>query len=177
MDLLRNAFKSLDDIGQEVGRHAGYAIEDISRVAEGIGQQVVQHVDPSTLKAIENFGKIAGNQVGSTADDICKALLDTRTDLGKKVQPLFRNFDTAIGGAGNEVKNFFSSALVDENALRWSDLPAHIRDWIENNPQLTAGIILSIVLPIVTGPLAASAATPILNAFGFTAEGIAAGVS
>jgi hypothetical protein len=171
MNFFKDAFDKLDEIGQEVGKHAGYAVADITRALESAGQDVSKHIDPSTLKAIEEFGKEAGSYVGATAEDIWKALLGAGEDAGKQIQPIIREIGKSLAEGGEGVRDYFLGVIAEASMIEWADMPTHIQQWIAEHPERIIGIILGIL----AGPLATAAVPLVLGAFGFTAGGIAAG--
>jgi hypothetical protein len=173
MNLFKDAFDKLDEIGQEVGKHAGYAVADISRALENAGRDMGRGIDPSTLRAIEDFGKEAGSYVGATADDIRKALLGAGEDVGKQVPPVIKEIGKSLDEGGQSVRDYILGVIADASTIQWADMPAHIQKWIAEHPERIIGIIFSIL----AGPLAAAAVPAILAAFGFTAGGVAAGTS
>ncbi|KAF2639371.1 hypothetical protein P280DRAFT_470741 [Massarina eburnea CBS 473.64] len=171
MGFLDDAFKTLDDIGQEIGQHAGYAASDISRVLGSAGQKINKHISPSTFKALEKFGEDASRHVGATADDIWKALLGAGEEFGKHTGPVIGDVGKAFDGFGREVGKHIFSAAKEAEKVDWENLPVDIKGWIERHPEQT----MMIIAGIAATPVAVASVPALLAAFGFTAEGIAAG--
>ena len=143
---------------------------------ESVGGHTSVYLDPSTLKAIGEFGKAAGQHVVTTSDNIWKALLGAGDDFGTRAKPFIEGLEASISGAGQDVHKYLSGAIADARLIEWVDLPADMKARIEKNPERTIGIIFSILLPVFAGSLAAAAVPTILAAFGLTTEGILAGM-
>lgn len=172
MSFFKDVFEKLDEIGQEVGRHAGYAVADIGRAVDFAGQEIGKQIDPSTLKAISSFGVWAGQSVGGTAEGIWQGLLGAGEEIGKHTQPFIQELAKSLEDGGHTVRDHLLKAIADPSTINWVSLPREIRDWMESHPERVIGIIISIL----AGPLAAAAVPAILQAFGFGAGGVAAGV-
>lgn len=176
MNFFENAFEALDGIRHEVIHHAGYAIADLGQALETMRHDVSKCINPLTLKAIEELGKAAGHHASYAAGDIWKILHNAGDNLNTWAKPFIESIEASISGAGQNVHKYFVGAIANGETMDWTSLPAYITSWIEENPERTLGIIFNIIIPVIVGSLAATAVPAILAAFGFTTEGILAGV-
>jgi hypothetical protein len=175
MGFFDEAIKKLDDLSQEVGKHAINAAAEVNK-----------HVLPSTFQSLENFGEEAGKHVGITADDVWKALLgagneigkhaeSTAEDVWKKLDVLGQEAGKHIGGVVEDAKKFEWDAAADVKSWIKKN-PGHtaadFKSWVEAHPKQAAGILAGILAP----PLAIAAVPVMLGGLGFTAGGVAAGM-
>jgi hypothetical protein len=175
MGFFDEAIKKLDDLSQEVGKHAINAAAEVNK-----------HVPPSTFQSLENFGEEAGKHVGATADDVWKALLGAGNEIGKYAGPtaeeVWKKLDVLgqeagkhIGGVVDDAKKFEWDAAADMKSWIKKN-PGHtaadFKSWIEAHPKQAAGILAGILAP----PLAIAAVPVMLGGLGFTAGGVAAGM-
>ncbi|KAF2769476.1 hypothetical protein EJ03DRAFT_351216 [Teratosphaeria nubilosa] len=87
-------------------------------------------------------------------------------DIGKDIEETAKN-------AIENFKNTFGNAVVGLQHIKWEELPEHAKDYIKNNPKMTAFQILSLLLCLIPGLIV----TPLLGIMGFSGIGPVAGTA
>jgi hypothetical protein len=158
MGFFNDALQKLDELNQEVSKHAINAVAEANK-----------HI-PSAFQTLENFGEEAGKHVGATADNVWKALLGAGDQIGKHAGPAAEDAWKKLDVLGQEAGKRIGGVVEDAKKLEW-ERAAGAKSWMENHPKQVAGIAAALVAP----PLAIAAVPVVLGGLGFTAAGVAAG--
>jgi ElaB/YqjD/DUF883 family membrane-anchored ribosome-binding protein len=136
---------------------------DAWKAVDGFGQEAGKHIGGAANEAgkhLDAFGQEAGKHIGGAANETFKQLDAFGQDAAQKIGP-------ALGEAWKHVE-----AFGQEAGKQISVAAEHTKQWVEEHPGETAGIIACVV----AAPVGIAAAYATLHMVGFTTAGVAAGM-
>jgi ElaB/YqjD/DUF883 family membrane-anchored ribosome-binding protein len=163
MSFFNDARKAVDGFGQEAGKQIGGAANEAGKGLDEFGQEAGKQIGGAADEAGKNldaFGQEAGKQIGGAANETFKQLDEFGQDAAQKVGPALEEAWRHVEAFGQEAGKQISIAAE------------HTKQWIEEHPGETAGIIACVV----AAPVGIVAAHATLHMVGFTAAGVAAGM-
>ena len=173
MSFFNDAWKAMDNFGQEAGKHIGGAADEAGKGLDGFGQEAGKHIGGAANDAGENldaFGQEAAKHIGGAAEEAGKQIDDTVKETYEHVEAFGHDAAEQIGPALEEAWKHVD-AFGQEAGKQIGIAAEHTKQWVEEHPGETAGIIACVV----AAPLGIAAAHGVLHMVGFTAAGVAAG--
>ena len=162
MSFFDDAGKAVDGFVQEAGKQMGGAADEAGKNLDEFGQEGGKHIGGAVNeagKSLDEFRQEAGKQIGDVAKETYGHAEAFGHDAAEQIGPALEEAWKHVDAFGQEAGKQIGIAA------------GHTKQWIEEHPGETAGIIACVV----AAPLSIAAAHGALHMVGFTAAGVAAG--
>ncbi|RAR08312.1 c6 finger domain-containing protein [Stemphylium lycopersici] len=136
--------------------------DDAWKAMDGFGQEAGKRIGGAaaeTVGHLDAFGQEAGKHIGGAACETAKHLDAFGQEAGKNVGSALEESWKSMDAFGQEAGKQIAAAVE------------HTKDWIEEHPGETSGIVACVL----AAPAGAAIAGGVLHMVGFTATGVAAG--
>jgi len=151
MAFFNDAWKAMDGFGQEAGKQIGGAADEVGKNFDQFGQEAGRQIGHVTNEA--------GEKIGTAAKETYEHVEAFGQDAAEQIRPALEEAWKDADAFGQEAGKQIGIAAE------------HTKQWIEEHPGETAGIIACVL----AAPLGIAAAHGALHMVGFTAAGVAAG--